>query len=224
MNLSYNDLTGSVSQDLCNLKKSNLNSFKVDCHDVNCICCDGCAGTGLNAGGDDPMVNLRAQKIGVKAYSISTRLDVEPQARNQALGWIIEDDELNLTADSESLEERYILAVFYFALGGQNWTIKTKPWLSNNSHCSWFGVVCDDNENIEALHLCKFLMFKIIVLYAINKYLFSLANALRKLHFTDKASLNLKGQIPYELGKIDKLMVLNLSNNGITGFIPDDFR
>lgn len=168
MNLSYNDLTGSVSQGLCNLKKSNLNSFKVDCHDVNCNCCDGCVGTGLNAGGDDVMVDLRAQKIGVKAHSISTRLDIGPQARDQALGWIIDDDEFNLTADSESLEERYILAVFYFALDGQNWTMEKKPWLSNSSHCSWFGVICDDNENIEALHLCKFLTLKTIVMNTMN--------------------------------------------------------
>ena len=89
---------------------------------MNYNCCDSCAGTGLNASGDDPMVNLRAQKIGVKVYSISTRLDDEPQAWNQALGWITEDDEFNLTADSESLEERYIIAVFYF-LDNQNKTL-----------------------------------------------------------------------------------------------------
>ena len=38
------------------------------------------------------------------------------------------------------------------------------------------------------------------------------------------ASLNLKGELPYELGNLSKLMVLNLSNNEITGIIPDEFN
>ncbi len=37
-------------------------------------------------------------------------------------------------------------------------------------------------------------------------------------------SFGLKGQVPYELSHLDKLMVLNLSNNQITGSIPNEFE
>ncbi len=141
-------MTGSISQSICDLGGGRLKSLKVDCNDVQCTCCDNCSSS---VSGGDPPVDLRVQKIGVKVHSISTQFD---SARSLALDWIANKDEQNLSADSELFTQRYVLAVFYFSLDGENWTDDIKSWLTSASFCSWHGVVCyDQSGDIEAINL-----------------------------------------------------------------------
>ena len=75
---------------------------------------------------------------------ISSRRDLETEGTPQFLAteWIAHGDKLRLAipdtnAVAESFKQRYVLAVFYYALGGPNWTIPVE-FLSAKSECSWF--------------------------------------------------------------------------------------
>jgi len=81
--------------------------------------------------------------------------------QEQAITWFVMKDlrENGLfcpnSKNRDKLTERYIMAVFYFSLGGDTWkkcgrntqcnTITKNhedPYLSNNDYCNWYGVTC----------------------------------------------------------------------------------
>ena len=45
--------------------------------------------------------------------------------------------------DDAQIIQQYILAVFYYATGGADWTNK-EGWLGSETECDWFGVICND--------------------------------------------------------------------------------
>lgn len=72
--------------------------------------------------------------------------------QNRALDWIVNYDSAQLdpaTATQREVQERYILAVFYYSLNGANW-FDSFYFLSQNHVCNWrnvdfgMGVSCDD--------------------------------------------------------------------------------
>lgn len=74
-----------------------------------------------------------------------------PQAK--ALDWLVTYDAAQLDPTSENeqeVQERYILAVFYYTLGGADW-FDSFYFLSQNHVCNWknndfgLGVSCDDD-------------------------------------------------------------------------------
>ena len=127
---------------VCELRRDHtLNDLWVDCNKLSCpkfpsICCTKC-GVGGNppelgdstSSDEDP----RAKAIREKAESITFPLVGD--VRENALNWITHDDGMQLSADSESFIQRYILAVFYFSLGGDNWDVQAyeTEWLSNET-------------------------------------------------------------------------------------------
>ena len=150
LDLSSNDMTGSVPASICSLRSKMLNSLKVDCDDLSCSCCDNCSYSSSTGVQIDP----RAKAITERAQLISFKSLADSTSMKEALEWITNVDEMKLSTDSEFFDQRYVLAVFYFSLGGNEWSLKGS-WLSNLSHCVWHGVICDADGNIKALHLSK---------------------------------------------------------------------
>lgn len=76
--------------------------------------------------------------------------------QGQAFGFLANDDPgLQDPCSSSTIEQRYGLATFYYALEGENW-FETDGWLSGSSECEWLGVECGDNSNmIQFLRLRK---------------------------------------------------------------------
>lgn len=110
------------------------------------------------------------------AQGISSRRDLETRNSSQFLAaqWIANLDNMNLTIpdnkmDRESFHQRYILALLYFALQGDEWTDQV-DFLRGESECSWNsfewdktdqmqGVICDDDFQVSGLYLGKLHLF-----------------------------------------------------------------
>jgi hypothetical protein len=86
-----------------------------------------------------------------------------PQFR--AAKWIADEDPMRMDLDDPGFEQRYVMAAFYYAMDGPNWSTKT-GWLGEGSECDWFGVEgpgCNDGcvDDGEYRKVCglKFGMF-----------------------------------------------------------------
>ena len=63
--------------------------------------------------------------------------DDRTSPQHQAVEWLIDDDSTDITTlPVELLEERYILAVLYFATGGADWYHQWN-FLATTSVCTW---------------------------------------------------------------------------------------
>jgi hypothetical protein len=94
--------------------------------------------------------------------------------------------------DDRRLVQRYALATFYYAMGGDGWQL-SPGWLSESNECEWYSTqqgsqVCDSNNNIIEINL---------------------------------RGNDLRGQIPPELTILsDNLRKLVLASNWISGMLP----
>lgn len=86
-------------------------------------------------------------------------------SQHEAYAWLLEDDPANLDLDSLSdreLEQRYIAALFYFALDGDNW-LDQYGFLGESNLCEWNvgstttmrGIICDDTGVITGFAISK---------------------------------------------------------------------
>ncbi|XP_059640604.1 LRR receptor-like serine/threonine-protein kinase RPK2 [Cornus florida] len=122
-------------------------------------------------------------------------------------------------------------------------------WNSTNSdHCSWFGVTCDSNYRVSVINITggghggnsgsfscdKFAQFPFYgfgirrtCLHSNVKLVGMLSPAIAKLTELRVLSFpfnDLNGEIPVELWGIEKLEVLDLEGNSISGSLPSHFR
>ena len=161
-------MSGNLPNDkgVCTLiPDESLKDLWVDCDKVNCpsfpsICCTKCGQDGIDAAlfpetggsGDGPTTNpgngdteeMRAEAIKTKLEEISFPITVGPE-RVKALDWITNLDPMHIPADSLHLSHRYILALLYYSLDGDNWEVDKSEisWLSQLSHCYWLGIECN---------------------------------------------------------------------------------
>ena len=88
-------------------------------------------------------------------YSISTfspRVGDPDTPQEMAYEWLISDGNLSINAESPNLIQRYIVALLYLELGGEDWPFK--DWLSKvKSECSFPGIGCNDNNEIRSITL-----------------------------------------------------------------------
>jgi hypothetical protein len=56
------------------------------------------------------------------------------------------DPGLQDPCSSSTIEQRYGLTTFYYALEGENW-LQKDDWLGGNQECEWLGVECGDNSD-----------------------------------------------------------------------------
>jgi len=143
--------------------------------------------------------------------SSKSQLETRGTPQNLAANWMagLDKDQFTIPYDSMTTDgnyyfiQRYVMVVFYYALGGQNWQYSSR-FLTSAQTCDWnrgfdldneeeyrFGVHCENREEIS--------------------YLFMPGNGLR-------------GSIPTELGYLTKLTHISLFGNEIKGTIPDSMQ
>jgi hypothetical protein len=76
----------------------------------------------------------------------------------QGANWVTAGDPLRLPVSDPKFLTRYILAVFYFATGGDRWTFcgrhdpncggesTSRPWLTSADECDWLAVQCSNGK------------------------------------------------------------------------------
>ena len=97
---------------------------------------------------------LRRQLI-QSSVSTSGSFWFNTSSQYQALSWLIYDDPARLDIPNTPLSiliDRYVLAVFYFATNGDEWT-NNDDYLDESSVCHWRGIKCDSRESVTALDL-----------------------------------------------------------------------
>lgn len=72
----------------------------------------------------------------------------------EALRWAADEDTNTRLNDAAALQNRYILAVFYFSLGGPSWLDGFSAWLDTDSNeCTWDGVECNNDGLVSSIVL-----------------------------------------------------------------------
>lgn len=59
--------------------------------------------------------------------------------QHRAARWISDLDPLQLDIDDPRFEQRYVLALFYYATDGDNWQ-NNQGWLTAQNECWWYGI------------------------------------------------------------------------------------
>jgi hypothetical protein len=74
--------------------------------------------------------------------------------QGMAFDWITNiDNATDPCTDAESTVTRFALATLYYSTNGESWTDSTN-WISSSvSHCTWYGITCDDNGDVDAFQL-----------------------------------------------------------------------
>lgn len=169
-----------------------------------------------------------------------------PQAK--AFDWLVEDGIYNPLLPDFRVVQRYSLATFYFATGGENW-IKNTNWLNHNaSECNWYSEVkkaiflpppalCNTDSRVEHLGLEKnnlggnfpeeFFLLTSLKALAMGRNrirgpfptLISELPNLEGMWINDMAD---GGKVPTQLGVLQKLKVLSMGHNSHTGTLPTE--
>lgn len=84
--------------------------------------------------------SIRFMEIVEKLEPLSgDALKVQGSPQYKAAMWMADGDMMRLPLDNAGFEQRYIMALFYYAMDGPNWT-EDNGWLSETSECYWFGI------------------------------------------------------------------------------------
>mmetsp|Transcript_35168 Transcript_35168/g.53193 ORF Transcript_35168/g.53193 Transcript_35168/m.53193 type:complete len:878 (-) Transcript_35168:788-3421(-) len=161
----------------------------------------------------------RVAEIQTKLQAVSgPSIKKSGTTQNKAANWILHQDAFHLSPRSPYLVQRYVLALFYFAMDGSSWIPNNNGeeggnWLDGESgECTWFGVDCDDEANVIILDLAS---------HGLSG---QLPKELSELQYLTQVYLNnnrISGEIPKEWGNLHKLEQLLLDNNYIFGVVPD---
>jgi len=145
-------------------------------------------------------------------------------AQSEAFEWLVNGDSAQVCPDNIlDIEQRYSLAVLYFATGGDNWNdcsqTTNSPCPSDSTRflsavdvCFWFGITCSQQEitgiSIDNNNLVGRLPDELSVL-----------GQMVDIDFDGNRFIS--GTIPASLGTLDNLETLDLDNNILTGTIPN---
>jgi len=143
--------------------------------------------------------------------------------QGKAFDWIARQDPLELDADDLLAQQRYVLAVLYFALKGPNWHYGKKSWLSKNKECDWNDDTFDGGK--VGVFKCDSDGYIIHIQLVGNNLVGELPpeiGYLPRLQHLDLENNRIEGTIPSELGKMVRLETLGLSSNKLTGTIPTE--
>jgi len=234
--LNNNQIVGPIPESLCDLHFIKaLKTIEVECNEVLCNCCSNCphapsfiAPEHFSQNNTTPptlsptfddlsfsaiLENDITKSIRQELEKISTKPETTPRkVRARAQHWLLHEDTYH-TVNLKVLKERYILAVIYFALGGQNWIGISRIWLSSDTICDWDGLKCNQDGFVTGLFLSSRNMRGIIP-YEIGQ--------LAHLELIDLNSNHIKKSIPDELGQMPLLGYLILHTNEMTGYVPND--
>jgi len=131
--------------------------------------------------------------------------------QGKAFEWIVNGDPLDFDPCTyPTIEQRYGLAVFFYATEGASWT-NNEQWLGAAGECTWFGVSCGDSEiRVQRLQL------------PLNSVSGTMPNEVSTLYEALRFDLfgnTIAGTLPSGLGNLTKLELLDLEENAFTGLI-----
>jgi Leucine-rich repeat (LRR) protein len=151
------------------------------------------------------------------AFMVPTNAGEYCSAAHLALVWLA-TDYLDINLSQKSLENRFLLALFYVEWDGYNWMNNT-GWLSESSECDWSGISCDEfGENIVLSELDLGNQLKMNLDHAHTiPFEIGLLTDLRSLKLQGNS---LSGTIPASLGNLEELEILDLMNNNLNGTFP----
>jgi len=196
-----------VPDDVCNLRNQDrLIVFKADCtsddNEVVCGCCTNCE--------KSSSVSLDNRELAVMAklkLLSGSKLFETDSPQQLAANWIVKEDGLMLTASSQNLYQRYVLAVLFFMMGDEKWFSLG----SNTSECIWERIGCDANGSVNHIKFDHCDMHGPIP---------SEIKVLTELNYLDLSENKLDGVLPGELASLDQLSKLFLEGNDIVGAVP----
>lgn len=164
--LQSNKFNGTLDAIFCQQGLSpSLQDLQADCKgstpEIECTCCTICCnfdGTecssptsvpvatstlppGLGQARFDELVPILQPVSGLSHFSDTS----SPQYK--AAWWLATTDGAQLdfaTEAGEKIIQRYVLALLWYALGGEGWESK-KKYVTEISTCSWDDIVCDDD-------------------------------------------------------------------------------
>lgn len=176
---------------------------------------------------DSPTMSPYASAIPATTAALGGVADTagaDPYAR--AAAWLVTVDTFNVEADAAT---RFALASLYYSTGGPNWTTSTN-WMSNVTHCDWYGVGCciDEPQNVKCNKAKPYDFYSVMEVDLYNNTLagpipesVSLLTGLQTLFLSNNA---LTGSIPGPaFGKLPDFSKLYLAYNKLSGTIPADF-
>jgi hypothetical protein len=170
-------------------------------------------GLGANQPTFTEQVAARRNAILDKLNSISGEAQVKNKTtpQNAAAKWIVDVDAMQLDATSPHLEQRYVIALLYYALGGEYWDNST-GYLTPANECLWYGIRCTygSSGNVTYIQLGN------------NSLVGSIPNetgVLQSLQVLNISANIINGTIPETLYDIKSLIHLDLSSNALQGFI-----
>jgi hypothetical protein len=123
---------------------------------------------------DAMLAIARRDAIMVKLRAISPNVVESPAtAQYEAANFIIHNDPLKLDPESSRLTQRYVIALLYYSLGGDNWAIHKRSrdlqqgdgrrnlqdggatasttMLSSSTECQWTGITCNANQAVREI-------------------------------------------------------------------------
>jgi Leucine rich repeat len=140
----------------------------------------------------------------------------------RAMSWLFDDT----NSQESNLLRRLGLAALYYSNGGDDWTNK-ENWLSSESHCSWHGVQCCKEDDLNyVLKGCQgdardTIVFLDLRGNNVSRNLTNVFAFLQDLRSLDLSSNALTGALPGDLfGSMPNLFMLSLQNNDLTGTVP----
>mmetsp|Transcript_12193 Transcript_12193/g.18819 ORF Transcript_12193/g.18819 Transcript_12193/m.18819 type:complete len:978 (+) Transcript_12193:184-3117(+) len=158
-----------------------------------------------------------------KDLQISLKDHLEPTMQNSsscepsnvALLWLTEDMmENNKVYDDHQVVSRFALASCFLTWYDYNKPWKNKKgWMTSENECKWFGVMCNEKNEVISLSLRN------------NQLAGSIPEQLVILSQLSRLDLNdnaITGSIPTELGSLNSLVRLDLQNNKIARRVPTE--
>eukprot|EP00980_Cylindrotheca_fusiformis_P007191 scaffold1514_cov118-Cylindrotheca_fusiformis.AAC.11 len=211
----------------------------------------GAVGGALAAGGDSsenpastipPATESPLSERFIEGQSLLT--DVSSQkslsdrgsAQFNALSWLADIDTGTPMEDGEQLRSRYIMAVFYYSLDGPSWVDTTNEWLSEADECSWNGVTCNTENQLQSIVLDSFMNiagtvpselqltmpFSTETLDLKKNNVAGLGAALSSLKTLDLSENGMQGNFPSAIYEMTNLEQLYMQTNQMTGSVAAD--
>eukprot|EP00526_Cylindrotheca_closterium_P029314 CAMPEP_0113653814 /NCGR_PEP_ID=MMETSP0017_2-20120614/28799_1 /TAXON_ID=2856 /ORGANISM="Cylindrotheca closterium" /LENGTH=747 /DNA_ID=CAMNT_0000566871 /DNA_START=47 /DNA_END=2290 /DNA_ORIENTATION=+ /assembly_acc=CAM_ASM_000147 len=126
--------------------------------------------------------------------------------------------------DPRRFNQRYSLAVLYYALGGDNWATQLN-FLASDHECGWNEEIPDENKEVYAVGVsCNSELLVDSLLIPSNNLQGSIPGEVRQLSELKFISLKhneIAGELPSSLQQLTLLEYLDLKFNQVKGSIPD---
>ena len=145
-----------------------------------------------------------------------------------AADWVAYTDEVQAAMGSVKLTQRYILAVFYFSTGGDNWEECNRllrscnigfRWLTGEkSECLWHGIRCTEDQHVSNILIGNQAPLGNNLEGTLPTELSELSGMVSIVLIEGKVG----GTLPVEYGRLTNLTTIFIQDMELTGTIPEE--